>query len=118
MDRFFGNALCTNQAAHVDDHVDLVLFFLDTFPWYAIWNTVFSIGRSFILSLSIWTPWKDIYARLLKIIYVKLLATKDMEIKDKPKVDFVLNFALATPHRSNAGSRLPNLEHNHHLHVL
>jgi 1,3-beta-glucan synthase len=88
-DRFFGNALCTNQAAFtltIMYIVDLVLFFLDTFLWYIIWNTVFSIGRSFLLGLSIWTPWKDIYARLPKRIYAKLLATKDMEVKYKPKV--------------------------------
>ena len=88
-DRFFGNALCTNQATFtltIMYVVDLVLFFLDTFLWYIIWNTVFSIGRSFLLGLAIWTPWKDIYARLPKRIYAKLLATKDMEVKYKPKV--------------------------------
>jgi 1,3-beta-glucan synthase len=35
--------------------MDLLLFFLDTFLGYIIWNTVFSIGRSFTLGLSIWT---------------------------------------------------------------
>jgi 1,3-beta-glucan synthase len=36
--------------------IDLVLFLLDTFLWYIIWNTVYSIARSFMLGLSIWTP--------------------------------------------------------------
>jgi len=88
-DRFFGNALCTNQAAFtltIMYIMDLVLFFLDTFLWYIIWNTVFSIARSFTLGLSIWTPWRDIYTRLPKRIYAKLLATGDMEVKYKPKV--------------------------------
>ncbi|KAJ7594205.1 1,3-beta-glucan synthase [Mycena floridula] len=88
-DRFFGSALCTNQAAFtltIMYIMDLVLFFLDTFLWYIIWNTVFSIGRSFSLGLSIWTPWQDIYTRLPKRIYAKLLATGDMEVKYKPKV--------------------------------
>jgi 1,3-beta-glucan synthase len=88
-DRLFGNALCTNQAAFtlsIMFIMDLVLFFLDTFLWYIIWNTVFSIGRSFFLGLSIWTPWKDIYTRLPKRIYAKLLATSDMEVSYKPKV--------------------------------
>ena len=88
-DRFFGNALCRNQAAFtltIMYIMDLVLFFLDTFLWYIIWNTVFSIARSFTLGLSIWTPWKDIYTRLPKRIYAKLLATQDMEVKYKPKV--------------------------------
>lgn len=53
---------------------------------YVIWNTVFSIGRSFALGMSIWTPWKDIYTRLPKRIYAKILATADMEVKYKPKV--------------------------------
>jgi len=88
-DRVFGTSLCTNQAAFalaIMFVMDLVLFFLDTFLWYVIWNTVFSIGRSFALGMSIWTPWKDIYMRLPKRIYAKILATADMEVKYKPKV--------------------------------
>jgi 1,3-beta-glucan synthase len=88
-DKYFGNALCQNQASFtlaIMFVMDLVLFFLDTYLWYIIWNTVFSIGRSFALGLSIWTPWKDIFTRLPKRIYSKLLATADMETKYKPKV--------------------------------
>jgi 1,3-beta-glucan synthase len=48
--------------------MDLVLFFLNTFLWYIIWNMVFSIARSFMLGLSIRTPRKDIYTRLPKRI--------------------------------------------------
>ena len=94
-DRFFGNALCTNQAAFtltIMYIMDLVLFFLDTFLWYIIWNTVYSIARSFTLGLSIWTPWRDIYTRLPKRIYAKLLATGDMEVKYKPKVSLHMSF--------------------------
>lgn len=88
-DKWFGNVLCSKQAAFaltIMYLMDLVLFFLDTFLWYVIWNTVFSIARSFALGLSIWTPWKDIFTRLPKRIYAKLLATGDMEVKYKPKV--------------------------------
>jgi 1,3-beta-glucan synthase len=88
-DKFFGNALCANQAAFtltIMYIMDLSLFFLDTFLWYIIWNTVMSIGRSFFLGLSIWTPWQDIYTRLPKRIFSKLLAGGDMEVKYKPKV--------------------------------
>ncbi|KAI0927327.1 1,3-beta-D-glucan synthase [Taiwanofungus camphoratus] len=87
--KYFGNGLCRNQAAFtltIMYTMDLVLFFLDTFLWWIIWNTVFSIAHSFLLGLSIWMPWKDIYTRLLKRIYAKLLATSDMETKYKPKV--------------------------------
>jgi 1,3-beta-glucan synthase len=45
-----------------------------------------SIAKSFSLGLSIWTPWKDIFTRLPKRIYAKLLATQEMEVKYKPKV--------------------------------
>ena len=77
--------------------MDLCLFFLDTFLWYVIWNTVFSIARSFSLGLSIWTPWKDIYTRLPKRIYSKILATADMETKYKPKVcDAHIPFCIFT----------------------
>ena len=89
-EKLFGNALCRNHAAFTLTLMyimDLVLFFLDTFLWYIIWNTVFSIARSFALGLSIWTPWREIYARLPKRIYSKILATSDMEVKYKPKVD-------------------------------
>jgi 1,3-beta-glucan synthase len=59
---------------------------LDTYLWYIIWVVIFSIGRSFGLGLSIWTPWKDVFTRLPKRIYAKLLATAEMEVKYKPKV--------------------------------
>lgn len=96
-DKYFGNALCRNQAAFtltIMYTMDLVLFFLDTFLWYVIWNTVFSIARSFALGLSIWTPWADIYTRLPKRIYAKILATSDMEVKYKPKVRIYFAFGL------------------------
>ena len=58
-DKLLGSSLCTHQPAFalsIMFLMDLVLFFLDTFLWYVIWNTVFSIARSFSLGLSIWTP--------------------------------------------------------------
>lgn len=88
-DKFFGSALCSNQvpfALAIMYVMDLILFFLDTYLWYIIWVVVFSIGRSFSLGLSIWTPWKEVYTRLPKRIYAKLLATAEMEVKYKPKV--------------------------------
>ena len=90
-DRFFGTALCSNQvpfALAIMYVMDLVLFFLDTYLWYIIWVVVFSIGRSFALGLSIWTPWSEVYTRMPKRIYAKLLATNEMEVKYKPKVRY------------------------------
>ncbi|KAH9981305.1 1-3-beta-glucan synthase [Lactifluus volemus] len=88
-DRLLGTVLCSNQinfTLAIMYVMDLVLFFLDTYLWYIIWVVVFSIGRSFALGLSIWTPWKDVYTRLPKRIYAKVLATAEMEVKYKPKV--------------------------------
>jgi len=121
-DKLFGNALCTNQAAFtlaIMFVMDLILFFLDTFLWYIIWNTVFSIARSFTLGLSIWTPWQDIYTRLPKRIYAKLLATQDMEVKYKPKVCFksqLLVILILVTYRS-LGPCITNLECHYYLNV-
>ncbi|KXX82404.1 hypothetical protein MMYC01_201347 [Madurella mycetomatis] len=65
---------------------DLIFFFLDTYLWYVLANTAFSVARSFYLGASILTPWRNIFSRLPKRIYSKVLATTDMEIKYKPKV--------------------------------
>lgn len=91
-DKYFGDRLCRNQVPFtlaLMYFMDLVLFFLDTYLWYIVWLVVFSIGRSFGLGLSIWTPWKDVFTRMPKRIYAKLLATAEMEVKYKPKVCFL-----------------------------
>jgi 1,3-beta-glucan synthase len=86
---WFGDKLCKNQPRILLGlmfFTDLVFFFLDTYLWYIIVNTVFSAARSFYLGASIMTPWRNIFARLPKRIYSKLLAANDMEIKYQPKV--------------------------------
>lgn len=88
-DKIIGSVLCHQQPKILLGlmfFTDLILFFLDTYLWYIIWNTVFSVARSFYLGVSIWTPWRNIFSRLPKRIYSKVLATTDMEIKYKPKV--------------------------------
>ncbi|KAJ5086860.1 hypothetical protein NUU61_008167 [Penicillium alfredii] len=83
-----------NQLCHTQPQIllglmffmDLTLFFLDSYLWYIICNTIFSVARSFYLGVSIWSPWRNIFSRLPKRIYSKVLATTDMEIKYKPKV--------------------------------
>lgn len=88
-DAIFGDILCRYQPQillGIMFFTDLILFFLDTYLWYIIWNCVFSVARSFYLGVSIWTPWRNIFSRLPKRIYSKILATTDMEIKYKPKV--------------------------------
>ncbi|KDQ60838.1 glycosyltransferase family 48 protein [Jaapia argillacea MUCL 33604] len=82
-DKYFGSSLCSNQVPFtlaIMYVMDLILFFLDTYMWYIMWLVVFSIGRCFALGLSIWTPWKEVYTRMPKRIYAKLLATGEMEV--------------------------------------
>ncbi|KAG8936786.1 1,3-beta-D-glucan synthase [Tulasnella sp. 418] len=88
-DRLFRNALCKHQASFtltIMFVMDLVLFFLDTFLWYVIWNTVFSIVRSFRLGMSMWTSWSVIFTRMPRRMYSKLLATQQMDVRYKPKL--------------------------------
>jgi 1,3-beta-glucan synthase len=88
-DPFFGTVLCSRQVEFtlaIMYVMDLIMFFLDTYLWYIIWNVIFSVSRSFNMGLSIWTPWHEVYTRLPKRIYAKLLATGEMEVKYKPKV--------------------------------
>ena len=88
-DMFFKDILCTHQPTILLILMvitDLHLFFLDTYLWYIVCNTIFSVARSFYLGVSIWSPWRNIFSRLPKRIYSKILATTDMEIKYKPKV--------------------------------
>ncbi|XP_044717612.1 1,3-beta-glucan synthase component domain-containing protein [Hirsutella rhossiliensis] len=83
------NILCQNHPAillGLMAFTDLIFFFLDTYLFYVLLNTIFSIARSFYIGSSIWTPWRNIFSRLPKRIYSKVLATTDMEIKYKPKV--------------------------------
>ena len=97
-DRVVGSFLCKNQAIFtltVMYLMDLTLFFLDTFLWYVIWNTTFSLVRAFNLGLSIWTPWTEVYTRLPKRIYAKLLATGEMNVKYKPKVSLYRHSLLS-----------------------
>jgi len=88
-DKLIPNVLCKSQPQILLGLMfimDLTLYFLDSYLWYIIMNTVFSVARSFYLGVSIWSPWRNIFSRLPKRIYSKVLATTDMEIKYKPKV--------------------------------
>ena len=88
-DKLIGDVLCKKQPVVLlilMYFTDLILFFLDTYLFYIVLNTIFSVCRSFYLGVSIWTPWRNIFSRLPKRIYSKVLATTDMEIKYKPKV--------------------------------
>lgn len=88
-DKLIGRILCKWQPSItllLMVLTDLILFFLDTYLWYIICNCIFSILLSLSLGTSIFTPWKNIYSRLPKRIYTKILATSEMDIKYKPKI--------------------------------
>lgn len=85
----FRSALCAHQnyvTLILMLATDVVFFFLDTYLAYVLVNTLFSVARSFYLGTSILTPWRNVFSRLPKRVYSKILATSDMEIKYKPKV--------------------------------
>lgn len=88
-DKLFGDILCKNQnyvTLVLMFATDVIFFFLDTYLTYVLINTLFSVARSFYLGTSILTPWRNVFSRLPKRLYSKILATSDMEIKYKPKV--------------------------------
>ncbi|KAI9323289.1 1,3-beta-glucan synthase [Dichotomocladium elegans] len=59
--------------------VELVLFFLDTYLWYVVWSTMFSVSQSFRMGISIMTSWKTLFARLPRQMYTKVLAIAGQE---------------------------------------
>ncbi|CCE63589.1 hypothetical protein TPHA_0F01030 [Tetrapisispora phaffii CBS 4417] len=88
-EKWWGNALCRQQPKIVLGLMiatDFILFFLDTYLWYVIVNTIFSVAKLFYIGMSVMTPWRNIFTRLPKRIYMKILSTNDMEVKYKPKI--------------------------------
>ncbi|KAJ9052707.1 1,3-beta-D-glucan synthase [Entomophthora muscae] len=64
----------------------LIMFFLDTYLWYIIITSMFSIANAFQMGISVLSPWKNIFGMMPKRIYTKILATSSMEIKLRPKM--------------------------------
>lgn len=80
-DQLIGTFFCRQQARVVFCAMvitDLVLFFLDTYLWYIIFNTLFSVARSLYLGASIWTPWRDVYLQMPKRIHSKVLFSRQL----------------------------------------
>lgn len=83
-DNFLKGFICRNENNFVLALMfltDLILFFLDTYLWYIIWNCVISLSLSFLSGISMMSPWRNIFTRLPSRIYSKLLATAKMEVK-------------------------------------
>ncbi|GMM33161.1 hypothetical protein DASC09_004860 [Saccharomycopsis crataegensis] len=86
---------------------DLLLFFLDTYLWYIIWTTVFSVCRSFYMGVSILTPWKNIFSRLPKRIFSKIICSYDKALNPKFSVSQIWNSIIIAMYREH----LLSLEH-------
>ncbi|KAL2315769.1 1,3-beta-glucan synthase component bgs1 [Schizosaccharomyces pombe] len=86
---------------------DLSLFFLDTYLWYILISTIYSLAYAFCLGISVWTPWRELFYRVPRRIYTKLLYTDDMEIVFKPKVliSQVWNAIIISMYREHLISR-------------
>lgn len=110
-DRWIGTILCSNQSLIVLFLIlltDLVLFFLDTYLWYIVCNTAFSVFRSFYIGVSIWTPWRNIFSRLPKRIFSKIICSpSDGTIKGKYLVSQVWNSIVISMYREH----LISIEH-------
>jgi 1,3-beta-glucan synthase len=53
-----------------------MLFLMNTFPWYVVWNIIFSAVRTFKLRKS----WKNTFAMLPKNICTKILVSNEMNV--------------------------------------
>ncbi|KAG7191769.1 uncharacterized protein KQ657_002734 [Scheffersomyces spartinae] len=113
-DYLFGAILCQYQAwilLFLILITDLVLFFLDTYLWYIVWNTVFSVCRSFYIGVSIWTPWRNIFSALPKRIFSKIICGNLKSIRAKVAVSQIWNSIVIAMYREH----LLSLEHVQNL---
>lgn len=106
-----GKWLCHNHVTFVLGLIiftDLLLFVLDTYLWFIIWSTLFSVYRSLYIGFSVWTPWRNIYSRLPKRIFTKIIAKlSSRDALAKLMVSQVWNSVIIAMYRDH----LISLEH-------
>lgn len=104
-DLWLGTLICKIQPAIVLILLyllEFVLFLLDTYLWYVLWNTTFSVFKSLSIGTSIWTPWRNIYSRLPKRIHLQLLAHSGLSIsKQKAMVPRIWNLIIVAMYRDH-----------------
>ena len=107
-EEWFGPILCEQEAKIILALMfltDLVLFFLDTYLWYIIWNTLLSVARSFYCGVSIWTPWRNMFFRLPNRIISKILnpaaVGKRTEVERKNMIFKVWNSIVISMYRDH-----------------
>lgn len=102
---WFGSALCRHHPVLLLVLMlvtDAELFLLDSYLWYILWTTVFSICRLFYIGVSIWTPWRNIFSRLPKRIFSKIIfAPRDKNVKSKFLVLQVWNLVIIAMYREH-----------------
>lgn len=82
--------------------LEFVLFLLDTYLWYVLWNTTFSVFKSLSIGTSIWTPWRNVYSRLPKRIHLQLLAHSGMSVsKQKAMIPRIWNLIIVAMYRDH-----------------
>lgn len=82
--------------------LEFLLFFIDTYLWYIIWITIFSVVRSFYIGSSIWTPWRNIFSGLPRRIYSKLLVeSKKRPIENDSRVPKLWNTIVISMYREH-----------------
>lgn len=108
---YFGTFFCRMQPRILLSLMvvtDLVLFFLDTYLWYIVCSTIHSVCRSLYIGVSIWTPWRNIFSRLPKRIFSKVMATTpDNTFRSKILVSQLWNAIIIAIYREH----LLSLEH-------
>ena len=109
-DSLIGNSLCFKQPAILLLLIvfsNYILFLLDTFLWYVIWNTIFSLTISFANGFFILSPWRKIFSKLPKRIHDNIIACPPNSCDTKFLVSQVWNFIIICMYREH----LLSLEH-------
>lgn len=117
-DSVLGSFFCMKQPILVMGLLfatSIILFFLDTYLWYIIWNTSFSVCRSFLYGVSIWTPWKNVFGKLPQRIASKILTPSctmhASEESKKRMVSRIWNAVVISLYREH----LISIDHLEHL---
>ncbi|KAI9031959.1 hypothetical protein CLU79DRAFT_883493 [Phycomyces nitens] len=88
-DMLLGNWICTTMPILTSIllfSVEFLLFFLDTYLWYVVWSTLFSVSQSMHQGLSVMTSWRTLFGRLPQQIIKKVVATKELDTMHLRKV--------------------------------
>lgn len=75
-DKLLGRYMCTAMptiASVLMVLVELVLFFLDTYLWYVVWSTLFSVSQAFRMGISVMSSWRTLFSRLPTHMYQKVV---------------------------------------------